>query len=309
MKTIRALLAGAAGAVAVIAGCDTAPRVSDPAPRAPVPQAPSYEEVARRYNERAQHFDRLWARATLRMRYRDEAGNWQTEQGDGGHLMLVQPDHLALSTGKLGEPFFRLGSNAEQYWWFDLRKPRRAWVGRHDTAAARGADAAESPIPIPPRDLIELLGVTPLPTDAPGRVEWSADRRALVVTVPTDAGSRRLTLDPQTYEPATIELLDETGALVVGSELSEYTPVTVFGVAARPRLPRYVVVSDPADEGELRLTISAAENSPGKSEPSDTVFDFEALVRAHNVAPENITDLDAGGGASPRLSERAGDVP
>src|SRR5690606_32452804 len=126
-----------------------------------------------------------------------------------------RPDHVALSTGKLGEPFFRLGSNGERFWWFDLRKPRRAWVGTHDAAAIRRAAAEESPIPVPPRDLIELLGITLLPTEAAGRVVWTADQNGLVVDVPSEAGSRRLTLDPQTYEPRAIELFDASGTPII----------------------------------------------------------------------------------------------
>lgn len=136
MRTVRAFAAGVVGAVAVLGGCQASPIGGEPIARPETPQAPSYQEVAERYNERAQHFDRLWARTTVRLRYLDEEGRWQTEQGDDGHLMLVRPDHVALSTGKLGEPFFRLGSNGERFWWFDLRKPRRAW---HDeTARSRG---------------------------------------------------------------------------------------------------------------------------------------------------------------------------
>lgn len=302
MRTVRAFAAGVVGAVAVLGGCQASPIGGEPIARPETPQAPSYQEVAERYNERAQHFDRLWARTTVRLRYLDEEGRWQTEQGDDGHLMLVRPDHVALSTGKLGEPFFRLGSNGERFWWFDLRKPRRAWVGTHDAAAIRRAAAEESPIPVPPRDLIELLGITLLPTEAAGRVAWTADQNGLVVDVPSEAGSRRLTLDPQTYEPRAIELFDASGTPIIRSELTQYRPFVVVGTATRPRLPTYVVVSGRGDEGELRLTIADAENRPGKPDPSDPVFDFERLVRAHNVAPENITVLGEGD-AQPRLSE------
>lgn len=273
-------------------GCESAPRADDGS-GAVVRPAPSYAEVAQRYNERAQHLDRLFGYTVVRATYPDEGGSLQTDQGDDGTIQYIAPDRLALTTGKLGETIFNLGSNAERFWWFDLRRPKRAWIGTHDAAATGGA--TDFALAIHPLDLIELLSVHPLPVGegAGGGVAWAPDGRSLLVTLPARVGTKRLALDPATYEPRTIELFDETGRLVVSAELTEYQPMQVYGTAVRPRMPRYVLIRLPEDQTEVRLSFDRLVNRPDRPAAHSAAFDPERLLSAYSVPPENVTNLDA----------------
>lgn len=256
---------------------------------------PRYAEIARRYNEHVDRLDRIWARTVIRVSFPNEEGEQQTEQGEG-HLQMVRPSRLALSLGKIGETFFYLGSNDEVYWWFDLRKQKRAWVGEHAAAARRTVRGGESSgeIPIHPLDVVDLLSVTPLPTGDGSttpivEVGWNDGGTALSVLVPARLGFRRLLLDPETMLATSIELLDAEANMVMVSELSDYQRVTVRGDATvAPQLPGVAVISIPESRTEIRLRIHDPENRSDK--PKETPFNLARLLEAYGI--EEVIRLD-----------------
>jgi hypothetical protein len=288
----------AAAILPVWFGCATA--MPEPRPPRPPVQAemplPTYDEVAQRYNERIVNLPRLWARTTGRIWFPDEDGRTQTEQVEG-HLQFMAPDRLLLNFDKVGQTYGLMGTNAARYWWIELDRDRRAYVGEHNRVTAERI--AELGMPIYPPDVIDLLGITSIP--APGEtarstVAWSSDRRMLVVmtaiasesqpgaAVPISA-YRRLFLDPTTYEPLRVEILGADEQIRAVSELGNYQAVTIPG--AGPEVPRprvageiYVGTADETTTMRLRM-LSPPEIS--RRRPNEASFEFDNLIVHYRV--------------------------
>lgn len=286
---------GVLGASALLGGCA---RSTTPGPEVGpgTLKPPAYSEVASAFNQRVELLHRLWARTTLIVEQPDpdDPGGRLRDQAEG-HLQLERPDRFALSVMKLGDIYFYLGSNEERYWWIDrLSEERIALFGRHARATPERAELLG--IPIHPLDMMDLLGVTPLPDDSgtpigpttEGRVAW-AESGLLSVEVPARWGSRRVVFDPATYEPVRVEMLDSTGAVSLVSELSRYNPIRVRGRGLPgPGVARRAVIEAPRHGATLTIDLYEPENK----EISEQAFSFEALVRAY-VRGGEVIDLDA----------------
>ncbi len=268
-----------------------------PADTVPRPDPPAYDDIARRYNERADRLTRVWARATVQLSWTDERGRRRDEQGEG-HLQLIQPSSLALSVGKLGEVLFWLGCDDERYWLFERGDADRAAIGRHANVGLECSRALGAPVH--PLDLIEVLGVTPLPVSdsgvgpSPGRTAWSSDGRWLVVEAPARTTVRRLLLDPATLVPTGIELSDprDAGGPLVRAVLEDFGPVTLAGVGGFfPQMPTRIEVR--SAQGDDRAVLHLSDMSDGRrnNRLSPDVFDFAALRDA--LAPRVLDVLDA----------------
>jgi hypothetical protein len=281
---IRAISACALAALALVCGCrgtgdaDTGPIVRTEPP-------PAYEIVAAAHNERVELLGRLWSRAVVQVRYEDEEGDRNKEQGEG-HLQVERPDRLALTAGKFGETYVHLGCNEQRYWWFDLTDGKRVWVGSHDPASHTGRDE----LVVSPRDLIALLGVLPLPES--GEVAWSHDGRTIRVDIPaggmpTMGAGLRMWFRPDTLEPKWIAITDAGGWELFVSELDRYDNIPVEGMGATgPRGPKHFYVWNDEDTSELRIILHDPVNKPLRDLP----FSFDTLLEAYGV--EEINDLD-----------------
>lgn len=292
---IRVALAGAVAlCVALLWGCaGGAPVSSTPVQRG---VAPTYAAVAAAYNERVAHLDQIWARSVVRLAYRDADGDLHNEQGEG-LMQVVRPDRFAMSIKKAGKMLFWLGCDGERYWWIDVFQDKAARVGRHG-----GPGAGESGVMVSPLDVVSLLGIVPLDSNAPGATQWSDDGLLLGVTVERrqsgaaqdgrPRGRERLWLDPESYQPRKIELYDHDGGLEVVADLGEYSPVEMVGYGgARPRIAMMIDAYHPASRTRLRLDLAGMRNAgvvPG-------AFDIDLLVSELGI--ERVIDLDkeAGG--------------
>lgn len=254
---------------------------------------PTYDEVAQAHNQRVANLDRVWARTTVVIDSTDRDGKPRRDQGEG-HLHVVRPRSLALTVGKLGETVLYLGSNEERYWWFDLlggRDADTAYVGRHDRAAE--TSLAEAGAPLHPLDLIELLGVLPLPTGQEvfgptDRVSRGDDGSVLVV-LPARSGHRLLAFEPETYRLRRAALFDATGRLLVRSEARSYGEVRlVEGGGDWPEMPSRILIDVPAEGVSVRLTLYDAENRGSRQ--TMLPFDLDRLLRAHRI--DRVIDVD-----------------
>ncbi len=281
MIRIGAILALAAS----LAGCAACrrPDVSPPAPINLGPP-PAYAEVAAAVNARVAPLDRLWSTSVARIWYPDREGEEQSEQVEG-HFQYIRPDKLLMTFNKVGETYAALGSNAEQYWWIELRDTRRASVGKHDRVTPERV--ADLGLPVHPLDLIELLGVTGLPADG-GSTAWSETGIHLVVTVPARHGMRRVTLAPDTYEPVTVELLGADGSVQLDSSLRNYESVRVNFGQPSARVAREVLIADTKAGVRLRLRLPDAESR--SSRPKDRAFDLGWVLNYYKV--DEVTSLD-----------------
>jgi outer membrane lipoprotein-sorting protein len=292
---------GIMAGTALLAGCVTMPEPRPPRPAQPADAAlPAYRDLAARYNQRIEGLPRLWARTVGRIWYPDEDGRIRTEQVEG-HVQYMAPDRLLLTFDKVGQTYGLMGSNEERYWWMELERERKAHIGEHARVTPQRID--ELNLPIYPRDVIDLLGITPLPLESPmTSITWTADRRAWIVSTParglgsTDelseaAGLRRTVVDPQTFEPIRIEILDAQGQLRVASSLSRYETVSVPGggpEVPRPRVATEVNVVTADDRTQMRLRASEPEVSTRR--PREAVFDLDHLLSAYRV--REIISLD-----------------
>jgi hypothetical protein len=294
----------AAALLGVVPACETGGK-SEPETVVRTLPAPGYSSVAAKYNERVGRLETLWARAVIRLKYTDEKGKRQEEQGEG-LLQVVRPDRLALSIKKAGKMLFWFGGDATRYWLFDVIDEPVARVGRHDLLAARPRDAGFG-LDINPKELIRLLGVTPLPIvgapaapgDAekrsaravavdPGTTAWSKDGRFIEVRVPIKEGVQVIQLDPETYLPWTITLLDRRGAEVISAVHENFDRVDIANYGGlRPKVAGRITATHRASETEIKLDLAGMKNSG----VSPKAFDFDELRRA--LAVERVIDVDA----------------
>jgi outer membrane lipoprotein-sorting protein len=269
---------------------------SDPTParaaNIPRGEPPAYADVAAAYNARVQRLEKLQAGITMVIRARNAQGDNINEQVEG-NLSVAQPGNVALRLDKVSKTIFRLGSNDTKYWWVDLTKdPKVATVGAHASATPETVQALG--IPMHPLDLLEVFGITPLPQ--PGtpaadqaQVAWSPHGQHLGVSLPGRWGQRRFWLDPKTYAPQVIELLDAQGQPAAHATISGFQSITVAGDAlVRPLIPKRIDLRLPQNDALVIIETHQASN-PGPRLRSQ-VFDLAAVLRSDGV--DTVVDID-----------------
>lgn len=286
-------------AVALLPGCRAGPDTKGGGP--PPGALPSYAAIAEAYNARVAGLDRVWARSVVRVWYPDREGEEATDQVEG-FFQYLRPNCLNLSFKKLGETYAALGSNDDQYWWIELREERVAWVGEH--ARATPERARELSLPIQPLDLIRLLGVLPLPepgngpTPAVTRPRPGGPIRVTIFPMSGTGGSlvkgARHSLDPRTFEPVRIELLDAGGRVTMEAALSRYAPVMLAD--SRPGCTMATQIEASLDRGErrMKLWLNDAENSGRR--PREEAFDLDAVLASLQVTDVRSIDEVAAAG-------------
>lgn len=272
-----------------------------PDPSVQLGPPPAYAAIAQSWNARVATVDRLWARSVVRIWFPDREGEEQVEQVEGT-FQFARPNRLLMTYKKLGETYAVLGSNAERYWWIELPaggEERVAWVGEHAKAGAGQADDAG--IPVRPADLIELLGVLPLPVGEGGLlarpvVAWSADGAGVTLTMPAASADRRpvasvrYQLDRTTFLPRSIELLGGDGAALITAALSKHEPVALKGGGGGGGGAIATVVEASLDGGTRRLKLWLHDPANTGGRPRDAVFDLDAVLSHYRV--DQVRSLD-----------------
>lgn len=296
----RLVLVAALGAALAMAGCrgtgakNAAAKPAVPAPRA---KAPEYKTIAEAYNTRVAPLEKIWSTATIRIWYPDDQGEEQTDQVEA-HFQYIRPTDLLLTFEKVGETYAALGCNEQQYWWIDKKQDRKAYVGTHARATAERI--AELGLPVHPLDLIEVMGITPIPTTwnayGPGetpQVRMSDDGQSVIVTTLGRNGPRRLWLNPVTLVPSRIELLGAGGKVLVSADLRDFQTVQARpdpeGPVLSGSMPTRVLTS--VDRGRVRVRMTLYDPQVGGTRPKPAAFDFQNLVKSLNVS--EIEDMDA----------------
>jgi hypothetical protein len=261
---------------------------------------PAYADIARAYNARVEGLNRFQSSAALNVEATNQKGEVIKEQVEGP-ILIELPSNFSLRMTKVQKPVFYLGSNAERYWWVDLlADPKTATVGTH--AKATPESTAAFGVPVHPLDLIEVLGIKPLPgADSAeaklAKVEWSKNGRLVGVTLPGRWGTRRLWLDPSSYAPAIIELLDDREQLVVRCTISGFQPVAVSGNALlHPWAPKRLDVELPRQAAKVIISLQDVQN-PGEAMRVQ-VFNLETVLKHYDV--KKMVDIDQ------RQAQRAG---
>ena len=290
-ECVRAWAAMLALGVAMLAlpGCPPRPPVD--AGGAKLTPPPEYADLVKRYNANIDGASRLWSRGVIEMTWRDGEKK-RFEQGDG-NLVAIAPDKIALSIGKLGNTLLWAGCDGERYWLFDMNGDKKAMVGRHENVGK--PCARPLPAPVHPRDMVRLLGVTPIdPAKAPPApaVEWHEGK---LLIEPPGTGTRLL-LDATTALPVRIDLTDDRGRSRVICVLSKHEPMQVEGKdeASGPKVARRFEVTVPGREGGATLFLSDLSDGSDGDRIKDRLFDFDALTKALKPAKVEVLDEACG---------------
>jgi hypothetical protein len=266
---------------------------------------PSYAEVRAAHNTRVARLGQLSARGITTFRYRNAEGREEADQGD---LLLryTAPDKLALVIKKLGETYVWVGADATRYWFIDrLSETPAAYVGRHDKLDAE--KASRLVMPVPPRDMMTLLALRPMP-ESGGELRWSADGRNALVRVPAGetfaseagGGSQQAfwvySIDPDTLLPSGVALVADEGEsqrTLLLAEITSYAraarSATIPASTDAPLVARDVRIRVPGEPENIRVMLDSTGILLRGSRPS--VFSFEDCVDTLGVS--EIVDLDA----------------
>lgn len=285
MKRVWAAL-GLCVLAALLTGCRSTGRSGAQVARGELPE---YAAVAAAYNLRVAPLDRLWSTHTSRFWYPNEKGEEENAQVEG-HLQYLSPSRFSLTLEKVGELQAALGCNEREYWWIEVGEVRRARVG--EQAKANAERVARLGLPVHPLDLVETLGITPLPAAGGGEeVQWSEDRKSLVITVAGRMGRRRLWVEPDTFEPSRVELLDSGGKVAVSAVLTKYERVAMPpGAPSVPRMATRVEADAYQGQKKLRVRLTLYDPLVSASRPKPKSFDLDELLKAYRI--NNVEHLD-----------------
>ena len=263
-----------------LSACQSQPRPGTPAVRSEL------TTIVESYNTRVRDLARLRAPVTMIINSPKETGGRSKDQVEG-NLQVMLPSSVALRIDKVGQALAYLGSNQQQYWWFDLGDEKRAYVGAH--ALGSMEKARRFGLPVHPLDLVELAGVTPLPNASLLTFSRGPSGED-VVTVPGRWATRRLHLDPSTHEPARIEIINRDGRVAIASALSRYQPVEVDGnVFTKARIASTVEIS--IFDADVQASIAIVEPRNPGDKLRLKAFDLEAMLASYNI--KNVIDMDA----------------
>lgn len=293
-----------AGIAMGFAGCQSTPKPSPGTAQAPrridpgatVESAPSkgpraasvtYAEVASAYNTRIRRLECVTANAEIHVESRDNEGK-AVENNAEGFLLLVRPRKVSLRIDKVSQTYFVLGSDSSRYWWLDLSGEKRlGLVGLHRLASPQSAAAFG--VPVYPLDLLEMLGVMPLPEDESSLnlvVPTLRKDGRLEIVLPgrgREWGSKRYVLDRVTFLPVKIELLDAKGGIAASGELSRWVDVTVEGEAlSGAAMPSNLDVDLPGMPAKVMMRLNDVKN-PGVDKIKSANFDLERLKGIYRV--------------------------
>jgi hypothetical protein len=275
----NAAAAGLALAAAIVFhGCEGDRAVR----RGPAPEPVTYAALAAEHNARVERLDGLTAGGVVELRWTDSRGG-HFEQGNLD-LWLSRPDRLSFRVEKFGEVLVWFGCDSSELWAFDLLNSDEKVLYR---GPVDGTMPSRIGLPIGPRSLLDLSGLTslpPAPADGGAAPAYDAARRAWVIETTGSGFRTRHYFDGASRFPIRIEILNPRGGLLMHSELREYVSVSQAGVApiGLPKVPRLIDVFYAAAGGSYKIALSG----PAVEAPPARVFDVDQL--AAHLAPDRV---------------------
>lgn len=292
-------LACVAAMLAALVGCGAGPVQLDSHAPKPVPSAKrqlTAEQVIARHDAAVAGLDKLWSRASYRLRWRPvEHGQpiGPVKRATAEGKIIVQRDAtgpglhgVAVTAGKLGVVGYWSGSDGRRAWLFDLRDRGVAWVA--DASGALSGDLEA--MPVPPQAGPWLLDVLLLAEAEMQSPPAFVDGGYLEVA---PAPGVRLWLDPRTGRATRVFLSgpdasgQQTDLLAV--HLKRFRPVAAAdaGGSDRPEVPTCLEVYTLDQPAHITIKISGMTDQ--RIKPG--IFDFEKLAAAHQ--PGQVIDLTA----------------
>lgn len=249
--------------------------------------APGYTKLMQRYNQNISQFSRIWSHVEAEMHWKNSKGQRKAENGTGV-LIVVRPDKLAFTIGKLGHAGMWAGSNDKRYWMFNLRDDV-AYTGLNKNIGKPCTQ--QFPLPVPPEAVPYLLGIVPVdPFKVPPAPAVQMYRGFALVQPP--GLHVRMLINPKTAQPVRIDWLDDHGKSILVCLLSGRYNVKIQGVppAERPRLARDIKIYAPGKIARLNLRLNDVSDGKQGDKIRPGVFNWQVLKQAHQ--PEKIINLD-----------------
>ena len=233
---------------------------------------PSYAEVVERYNQNLMPLEQFWARSVVAMRWVDEDGRRQFEQGEG-HFMFRGDQHTALTLGKVGQIVFWIGSDGERVWMIDRHSdPSVTYIQPAERGGWSGL-----PVNLAPTDVLVLMGLRPIRATT-GQTRYED---GLLVVEP-DPGAEgqviRLMLDSSSRMPLRLDILDAQGEVRASCLMADHDQVRVEGYAVGdwPRIPMRYVMEIQGQDASISMSFDGAD----PSRVGDRSFSLQSLMRA-----------------------------
>ncbi len=253
-------------------------------------------EVLAAHNERVARLGTIWSRGQIRFGIPDGDGGIDVETGDL-NLRIQQPSNVALIVKKLGETYVWLGADGERYWLIDLLSDETvAVVGRHELLTAAKIDALR--LPVPPHELVRLLGIASLPVDAD--IDWSPGAGAFVIEHdadvitddPGDTPRWRTMITPRRMLPVEVALVSGDGRPILVSTLSAEKRVETTGPVDQsqpedPFTPANIEISRVGTDEFVLLELQGISDRPSRP----AVYDLRSRLDA--LQPSGLVDIDA----------------
>lgn len=262
----------------------------------------TYAELAERYNAAIEPLSMLWSRADIDIAWAEvnEDGERRVRSESGNGKFIMRRSEVAIETAmtveKLGKIYLWAGSNQTDYYLFDRvdGDHKKLYVGTHPHLKFHdGSPEIESkpyPLPIHPSAVPMLLGLKPLLVDGmfPDEGVTIDLYRDQYLLNHAELGVRML-IDPQTYRPTRVDLLNAKGFSVLTAKLSG-----TLEVEADRALPSPPLICDKAEvfvSGyESRFTLDFQSATTSSRKVRDQMFDLDALKKA--LKPDHVIDLD-----------------
>jgi len=262
-----AALAAVASAV-LLGGCEVPGEDYAKCPRDFV----AAEALLVRYNANARKVPKLWARAGVRVESEGLAWGSDAKGATPNALLTLDKSEATADAPNFvivgrdaGVEVFRMGTDAKTglyYLWLHLGGQGRAYYGVQALAGAPGIER----VLIDPTQLVEVLGVTELPTLAPGKVPTVITRMqglpapAYVVSyVDAQPVTGRLKLwreisfrwkEGEPLRPFRVRLFDGKGLCRLWADLADYAPIATDAADDDPpMMPTRIRMTWPAIKG------------------------------------------------------------
>lgn len=174
-----------------------------------------------------------------------------------GTLFYLAPCYLRFDLKTFGDRQMLFGSNKTHYWLYSKEEERYV-CGRHDAS-----DELPSDLPMRPDQIVDALGLTPLPThwlgsDGVRRVQRVEEETQQILFL-ARSNDGRLTLEKEYWLDRFVPQLvrrvlfrGAEGVTEMSSRLDGYRPLTPGG----PYLPWEMVADWPTSRAQLRFHVS-----------------------------------------------------
>ena len=192
-----------------------------------------------------------------------------------GFLIFLGPRCLRFDLKSLAGTEMLFGSNDTHYWYYSRQDDESYYSRRHDPAET----LADAGIPINPAQLINALGLTPIPLAPAYPAEAEPVQRVVaedqqLLFLASDAeGRRRIDKEYwiERYAPRLVrrvQFRNADGVLIMESHLDDYRLLEQDG----PRLPRVIEAQWPTSGVELRFRVARWQALPqvGPNAPTFT---------------------------------------